>query len=103
MKPSTTVASLPDAPTALGKPVRRRRGRAGVPSVTPPRRDLFLTVREHEIFTLIADGYPLREIAEQLDIAHATVRTHVNRVMLKAGSHTQAGTIASLIRSGAIV
>jgi DNA-binding NarL/FixJ family response regulator len=46
----------------------------------PPRA---LTTREREVVALVAMGATGREIAEELHIAHDTVRTHVRNAMTR--------------------
>ncbi|HEX5809201.1 MAG TPA: response regulator transcription factor [Anaerolineales bacterium] len=55
-----------------------------------------LTQRELEILRLIAQGHENREIAEQLVISEATVRTHVSNILgkLHLASRTQAAIYA---------
>ena len=45
--------------------------------------DIMLTPREREVFHLLHDGLEDKEIAEQLCISHATVRTHVASILRK--------------------
>lgn len=51
-----------------------------------------LSVREHEILRLVANGYSSQEISQSLDIALVTVNTHVRNIYrkLKVRSRTQA-------------
>ena len=42
-----------------------------------------LTVREHEVLTLLAKGMSNSQIADRLFISDATVKTHVARVLMK--------------------
>ncbi len=65
----------------------------------PGERDLppeALTDREVEVLRLVARGWSNREIAEQLMISEATVRTHVSNILgkLHLGSRTQAALYA---------
>jgi NarL family two-component system response regulator LiaR len=65
----------------------------------PPERELSsepLTHRELEVLRLIAQGSDNREIAEQLVVSEATVRTHVSNILgkLHLASRTQAALYA---------
>jgi NarL family two-component system response regulator LiaR len=55
-----------------------------------------LTQRELEVLRLIAQGYDNKEIAEQLVVSDATVRTHVSNILAKLhlASRTQAALYA---------
>jgi DNA-binding NarL/FixJ family response regulator len=48
-----------------------------------------MTKREREIIALIADGLSNKEIAQQLNIATHTVKSHVHNVMEKLALHTR--------------
>ncbi len=65
------------------------------PSDRPPTPDP-LTEREVEVLRLVAQGRDNREIAKQLVITEATVRTHVSNIMSKLhlASRTQAALYA---------
>lgn len=64
---------------------------AGKPSVelrdgkTPPKELALLTERENEILLLVARGLSNAQIAEQLFIGPATVKTHVSNTLMKIG------------------
>ncbi|MFE3515288.1 response regulator [Streptomyces sp. NPDC059166] len=45
-----------------------------------------LTEREHEILTVIGQGWTNSEIAARLHLAESTVKTHVTRILAKTGS-----------------
>ena len=65
----------------------------------PPEDEKFyetLTKRELEILNLIAQGLENREIAQQLVVSEATVRTHVSNILgkLHLASRTQAALYA---------
>jgi DNA-binding NarL/FixJ family response regulator len=48
-----------------------------------------MTPREREVIGLIADGMSNKEIAQELDIATHTVKSHVRNVMEKLALHTR--------------
>jgi two-component system, NarL family, response regulator NreC len=48
-----------------------------------------MTKREREIIALIADGMSNKEIAQQLNIATHTVKSHVHNIMEKLALHTR--------------
>jgi len=48
-----------------------------------------MTNREREIIVLIADGLSNKEIAQQLNIATHTVKSHVHNIMEKLALHTR--------------
>ena len=61
-----------------------------------------LTDREHEIFTHIAHGLSNEEIAEQLVISPATVKTHVARIMAKLDAHDRAQLVVLAYENGLV-
>jgi PAS domain S-box-containing protein len=60
-----------------------------------------LSGREREIVGLVALGNTGREIAEELDISHDTVRTHVRNAMTKRGARSRAHLVAKVLADGA--
>ncbi|MEU8969466.1 response regulator transcription factor, partial [Streptomyces monashensis] len=52
-----------------------------------------LTARETDVLRLIAEGRTNREIARQLVVSEATVKTHINRIFTKTGSRDRAQAI----------
>jgi DNA-binding CsgD family transcriptional regulator len=60
-----------------------------------------LSRREREVIRLIALGFSGPEIAEELQLAHNTVRTHVRNAMTKTGSRSRAHLVAMTLASGA--
>ena len=52
-----------------------------------------LTAREVDVLRLIAVGRSNREIARDLFVSEATVKTHVNRIFFKTGSRDRAQAI----------
>lgn len=62
-----------------------------------------LTAREREIVELIALGLTGPEIANELYLSHATVRTHVRNAMNKLGAHSRAHLVAKALGDGIVV
>lgn len=52
-----------------------------------------LTERELEIATLVALGWPNKQIADHLHISEWTVSTHLRRVFAKLGVHSRAAMV----------
>ncbi len=61
-----------------------------------------LTEREGEVLRLIAAGRSNAEIAEQLFVGEATVKTHVNRIFAKTGSRDRSQAVAYAHRRGLV-
>jgi PAS domain S-box-containing protein len=64
---------------------------------TPKSTEPVLTTREREIVTAIAMGHETPQIAEDLYISPATVRTHVRNAMSKLKVHTRAHLVAKVL------
>jgi PAS domain S-box-containing protein len=65
--------------------------------------DAALTAREREIVELIALGLTGPEIARELYLSHATVRTHVRNAMNKLGAHSRAHLVAMALGDGIVL
>jgi DNA-binding NarL/FixJ family response regulator len=81
---------LVDALATGAQPSRRRRG--DLPDG--------LTQREAEVLTLIAAGRSNGEIARELFISEATVKTHINNLFAKAGLRDRAQAVTYAYRKG---
>lgn len=79
------------APASRG-PVSREAGRFGLDR---------LTRRESQVFDLIAEGVPNKEVAKELGMAEATVKIHVHNILkkLKVRNRTQLAHMAARLRA----
>ncbi|MEV8622729.1 response regulator transcription factor [Streptomyces sp. NBC_01268] len=59
-----------------------------------------LSAREHEILELVAKGTSNREIAAELFIGEATVKTHLTHVYAKLGAKDRAAAVAVAYQRG---
>jgi DNA-binding NarL/FixJ family response regulator len=78
--------------------VARLADRTGAPRLDPAALAQ-LTAREREIVGLVALGLSNSDIAADLTISHATVKTHVSRAMTKLGARDRAQLVALAYRS----
>jgi DNA-binding NarL/FixJ family response regulator len=78
------------------------------PSAPPPMDEVArqglaaLTDRERELTVLVATGLSNDEIAAKLVLSPATVKTHVNRAMVKVGARDRAQLVVFAHRAGLI-
>lgn len=59
-----------------------------------------LTPREREVFGLIAEGRSNPEIAEQLFLSEATVKTHVGHILAKLGARDRVQAVVIAYQTG---
>jgi DNA-binding NarL/FixJ family response regulator len=91
------------SPSITKRLIREFADRAKTP---PPATSLnVLTERERELAGLVAEGLSNDQIAERLVLSPATVKTHVNRAMVKLGARDRAQLVvfayeAGLVRPG---
>ena len=62
-----------------------------------------LTEREREVLALVAAGHSNEEIADELVVSPATVKTHVGRVMAKLDAHDRAQLVVIAYETGLVV
>jgi len=72
-------------------------------SEPPASRPGGLSIRESEVVRLVAAGNTGPEIADELQIAHDTVRTHVRNAMAKTGARSRAHLVAKALGSGLVL
>jgi DNA-binding NarL/FixJ family response regulator len=61
-----------------------------------------LTPRELEVLTLIAEGLPNREIAQELTISEKTVKNHINNIFSKLHVYDRSQAMLYAIRQGLV-
>ncbi|MEZ7788010.1 DNA-binding response regulator [Actinomyces naeslundii] len=61
-----------------------------------------LSSREIEVLKLMADALPNKQIARNLNISEATVKTHVSTLIAKLGVQDRVGAVVKAIRGGLV-
>lgn len=62
-----------------------------------------LTAREREVLLLIAEGQTNQEIASQLVVSEATVKTHISHIFSKLGARDRAAAIVYAYDHGIVI
>lgn len=85
--------------------VALRTARAGrsLPEGSPPATEaVALSARELDVIRLLALGLSGPEVAEELQLAHNTIRTHVRNAMAKSGTRSRAQLVAKALGEGTV-
>ncbi|NBE51345.1 response regulator [Streptomyces boluensis] len=82
------------SPAVASRLVSRVRAPGGAPGKEP------LSAREREVLALVAKGTPNREIARELFISEATVKTHLTHLYAKLGVKDRAAAVATAYDRG---
>jgi DNA-binding NarL/FixJ family response regulator len=72
------------------------------PDAPAPAQLSGLTEREQEVLKLVARGWSNTEIAGQLYVTHATVKTHVSRLLMKLQARDRAQLIVLCYETGLV-
>ena len=72
------------------------------PRTTPPKAFEELTVREREVFHLIAEGLSNSEIGQQLFISDTTVKTHITHILQKLQLRDRVQAVVLAYQSGLV-
>lgn len=93
---STAAGGSPLAPTVAARLLGR------LSPGTPARGSEVLTMRELEVVRLVARGASNREIARDLRISEATVKTHLLKIFEKLGVADRTSAVTTAIERGLI-
>jgi len=101
----TAVRVVADGDALIAPRITRRLieefARRPAPGSAPPSAQLDqLTDREQEVLRLVAKGRSNAEIATELYVSHATVKTHVSRLLMKLDARDRAQLVMIAYETG---
>ncbi len=99
LAPAVTKRVIERFAAAEGTPATATPG-AGGSSPVPPPLPVDLTDREAEVLRLLAAALSNAEIAQELYIGEATVKTHVSNVLQKLGARDRVAAVVYAHRHG---
>ncbi len=76
--------------------------RSPEPPASPPPGLADLTQREVEVLKTVARGLSNEQIAEELVVSYATVKTHVSRLLTKLGARDRAQLVVIAYEAGVV-
>lgn len=100
LAPAVTKRVIERFAAAEGTPATATPPGAGVSSPAPPPLPVELTDRETEVLRLLAAALSNAEIAQELYIGEATVKTHVSNVLQKLGARDRVAAVVYAHRHG---
>ena len=68
----------------------------------PAAQDFALTRRELDVLAMLAEGLRTPHIAERLQLAETTVRSHIQNLLLKLDVHSRAEAIVVGVKNGLV-
>lgn len=101
----SSVRTVADGDTLLAPAITRRLIERYVVPPSPVDRDgrlTRLTPRELEVLGLIAKGLSNSEIADQLYLSEATIKTHVSRILPKLGLRDRVQAVVLAYETGLV-
>ena len=73
-----------------------------MPAAGPHPAFVELTERESQVVVSVAKGLSNADIARQMFVSEATVKTHLNRAMAKLGLSSRAQVVAAAYEAGLV-
>ena len=88
--------------TTIAESVVRRMSSASREQGCTLEADQMPTRRELDVLAQLAQGTPTAEIARRLQLAPATVRNHIQNLLMKLGAHSRAEAVVLGLKTGLV-